>query len=104
MSIDGLRLEAVITPHAPAADVVPPRVSSLPPRWVGGALIGSWPVFLLILHVVLTHGEVRAPWMMGWIAVLSTCAIGSYALTKSDGFDLQQLELPGVFAMAYHFS
>ena len=101
MSINGLRLEAVITPDAPTADVVPPRVSSLPQRWVAGALIGCWPVFLLILHVVLTHGEVRAPWMMGWIAVLSTCALGSYALTKSDGFDLQQLELPGVFAMAY---
>ena len=101
MSVDRFRLETRMTRNAQAQDIIKARYSSLPPRWVAGTLVGCWPAFLLILHVALTGGAVSAPWMMGWIAVLSACALGSYALTKSDGFDVQQLELAGVLALAY---
>lgn len=101
MSIDERGLETLSTPDAIGHNATLNRWSSLPPRWVAGALIGCWPALLLILHVALTGGEVSAPWMMGWIAVLAACALGGYMLTKASGFDVHRLELPGVFAVAY---
>ena len=94
-------LEPRIAPEGRVNEISPRHVSNLPPRWVASVVIGLWPVFLLVLHVALTDGEPSAPWMMGWIAVLATCALGAYALTLSDGFDLQRLQLPAVFAVAY---